>query len=113
MEMEVKMGSKELAKRINDEVSQYPSLVQNLIKGTLDLLKNEVKEGRVLVTELLESEDKFFQTITDIIDLNWQTGIFDAFDNPAIRKVVEGTLKPMLKKFLGDDWLSDLRKILN
>lgn len=106
------MDSRDLAKRISDEVGQYPSLVQNLIKGTLDLLKNEVKEGRLLVSELLESENKFFQTITDIIDLNWDTGLFDPFDNVAIRKVVEGTLKPMLKKFFGENWLEDLRKIL-
>ena len=106
------MDSKELAKKISDEVGQYPSLVQNLIKGTLDLLKNEVKEGRLLVSELLESEDKFFQTITDIIDLNWDTGLFDSFDNGAIRKIVEGTLRPLLKKCFGDNWLSDLQRIL-
>jgi len=106
------MDSKELAKRIDEEVGQYPSLVQNLIKGTLDLLKNEVKEGKVLVSELLESEEKFFQTITDIVDLNWDTGIFDAFDNKYIRKVVEGVLKPILKKCFGENWLQDLRKII-
>ena len=106
------MESRELAKRINDELVAYPSLVQNTIKGVLDLIKNEVKEGRVLISELLESEEKFFQTITDIIDLNWNSGILDPFDNPYIKKVVVGILKPILVKCLGEDWLNDLKKIL-
>ena len=105
------MDSKELAAKISSEINQYPSMVQNMVKGTLEVLKTEIKEGRVLVSELLESEEKFFQTITDIIDLNWNTGLFDAFDNPVIRKVVEGTLRPLLTKCLGPDWLADLRKV--
>lgn len=106
------MDSKELAKKINDEVSQYPSLVQNLVKGMLDILQKEIKEGKILASELLESEDKFFGTVSAIVDMNWDSGIFDKFDDVIIRKVVEGTLKPILIKFLGEDWLSDLRKIL-
>jgi len=106
------MDSKELAQRISDEIGQYPSLVQNLVKGTLDILKNEVKEGRLLVSDLLESEDKFFQTITDIIDLSWDSGLLDPFDNKVIRKVVEGTMRPLLKKFFGENWIQDLQKIL-
>jgi len=107
------MESKELAKKISDEIVQYPSMVQNLIKGTLDVMKNEVKEGKIILSELFESEEKFLQTITDIIDLNTNTGVLDPFDNKFIRQAVDRTIKPMLIKFFGVDWLSDLRKIFS
>lgn len=107
------MTSQELARKINNEVSQYPSLAQNLVKGTLDILKTEVKEGKALTSELLESEDKFFDTIAGIIDISTNTGIVDPFDFPYIRKFVERILRPILVRCFGDNWIENLRKVTN
>jgi len=107
------MDSKELAAKISSEVEQLPGVMQSLVKTVIETLRTEIKEGRVLLSDLLESEDKFFQTLTDIVDLNTNTGIADPFDNPWIRKFLERVLRPILVKALGEDWIEDLRKFVD
>jgi len=106
------MESKELAARLMAEVEQLPGVSQTLVKTVVDTVKTEIKEGRVLLGELLESEDKFFQTLADIVDASTNTGLLDPWDNGLIRKFIERTLRPLLVKCLGGDFMDDLRKML-
>jgi hypothetical protein len=106
------MDNKELAVKISAEVEQFPAVLQTLVKSVIDTLKNEIGEGRVLLGDLLESEEKLFSTIAQIIDISTNTGVVDPFDYPFIERFVKSTLRPLLVKCLGDDFMDDLRKML-
>lgn len=106
------MEAQKLAEKLQTEIQEYPAITKNMVKMVMDTIQMEIKDGKLLLSELLESEGKVFDTLAHIIDLNINTGLFDPFDFKIIRGLVEKLLKPILIKFFGPDWLNNLRKIL-
>jgi len=89
------MDNKELALKIINEISATPQEAESLMEGVLAQGKALVEKKRSLVDEMLETEDKFYAVIAEIIDARWDTGIFDALDYPVILAVVKGACKPL------------------
>jgi hypothetical protein len=106
------MDNRELAQKLITELGAFPSFTQNVIKGTIDTLAKEVNEGKALLSGLFESEDKFVAVLSEIIDMETQTGILDAFDRPIIERFVRTVVVGIMKKAFGDDWLADLQRFI-
>jgi len=107
------MDNKELAAKLISELGAFPSFTQNVIKGTIDTLAKEVNEGKTLLSGLFESEDKFVAVLSEIIDLETNTGLLDCFDRPIIEKFVRTVIVGILKKAFGDDWLITIQKFIS
>jgi hypothetical protein len=84
-----------------------------VIKGTIDTLAKEVNEGKALLSGLFESEDKFVAVLSEIIDLETNTGLLDPFDRGIIERFVRTVVVGVLKKAFGNDWLLTLQKFIN
>jgi hypothetical protein len=106
------MDNKDLAQKLVSELSAFPSFAQNVIKGTIDTLAKEVNDGKILLSELFESEDKFVAVLSEIIDMETNTGLLDPFDRSIIERFVKTVIVGILKKAFGDDWLATLQKFI-
>ena len=89
------MTSKELALSLIASSDATPQDLENLKADISAAIQKFAAPRQNLLQEAVADEEKFYDTVTDLIDVKWDSGILDAVDRPIIKAVVKGALKKL------------------
>lgn len=89
------MNPKDLAISLIASSNQAPQDLETLKQEVSDSIKKFAQPRQDLIKELVEDEEKFYDTVAHIIDAKWDSGILDPIDYIAIKAVVKGALKKL------------------